>query len=79
MRTPITYYGGKQLLANKIIAMLPKHKIYCEPFLGGGAVFFAKAKSYLEVINDKNDRLITFYHQVAADLPRNKDMEHFNR
>lgn len=68
MKTPITYYGGKQLLANKIIAMLPKHKIYCEPFFGGGAVFFAKPKSYLEVINDKNDRLITFYHQVAENF-----------
>lgn len=23
MRTPITYYGGKQLLASKIISMMP--------------------------------------------------------
>lgn len=64
MRTPITYYGGKQLLAEKIISMMPAHKIYCEPFFGGGAVFFAKPKSYLEVINDKNDRLINFYQTV---------------
>lgn len=66
MRTPITYYGGKQQLADKICSMLPPHKIYCEPFFGGGAVFFAKPKSYLEVINDTNDRLITFYRQVQS-------------
>lgn len=68
MRTPITYYGGKQMLADKIISMMPAHKIYCEPFFGGGAVFFAKPKSYLEVINDKNDRLITFYRQVVDNF-----------
>lgn len=61
MRTPITYYGGKQMLAKLIISLLPDHKIYCEPYFGGGAVFFEKRKSYLEVINDVDDRLITFY------------------
>ena len=30
MKTPITYYGGKQQLASQIIAMIPPHKIYCE-------------------------------------------------
>lgn len=68
MRTPITYYGGKQQLAAKIISMMPPHRLYCEPFFGGGAVFFAKPKSYLEVINDKNDRLVTFYRQVAGNF-----------
>lgn len=68
MRTPITYYGGKQQLSSKIISMMPPHKIYCEPFFGGGAVFFAKPKSYLEVINDKNDRLITFYRQAVENF-----------
>lgn len=61
MRTPITYYGGKQRMASIIISMIPKHKIYCEPFFGGGAVFFEKYKSELEVINDNNELLINFY------------------
>lgn len=61
MRTPITYYGGKQLLANTIIAMMPTHRVYCEPYFGGGAVFFAKGKSPCEVINDIDDRIVTFY------------------
>ncbi|MFW5830783.1 MAG: DNA adenine methylase [Prolixibacteraceae bacterium] len=65
-RTPITYYGGKQSMLDVILPKIPKHKIYVEPFFGGGAVFFAKPPSYLEVINDKNERLITFY-EVMRD------------
>lgn len=61
MRTPITYYGGKQRIADKIIAMMPAHKLYCEPFFGGGAVFFRKPKAGIEVINDHNNDLINFY------------------
>ena len=61
MRTPITYYGGKQRLTKTIVSMIPPHKVYIEPFFGGGAVFFAKKPSYLEVINDINDNLVTFY------------------
>ena len=68
MRTPITYYGGKQRLASEIISLMPAHKIYCEPFFGGGAVFFAKNKSSIEVINDKRDDLINFYTCVQQNF-----------
>lgn len=61
MKTPLTFYGGKQKLAERIISMIPEHRIYCEPFLGGGAVFFAKSQSEIEVINDNNGELINFY------------------
>lgn len=61
LRTPISYYGGKQNLIKKILPLIPKHQLYCEPFLGGAAVFFAKEKSKVEVINDTNNELINFY------------------
>lgn len=67
-KTPITYYGGKQKLVPVILAMMPRHRIYCEPFFGGGAVFFAKGKSFLECINDKNELLINFYHQCIENF-----------
>ncbi|MFZ4546484.1 MAG: DNA adenine methylase [Bacteroidales bacterium] len=67
MKTPITYYGGKQLLAKQIAGLIPAHKIYCEPYFGGGAIFFAKSKSYLEVINDTNSNLITFFSVLRDD------------
>lgn len=69
MRTPITYYGGKQRLADTIISMMPKHKLYCEPFFGGGAVFFRKPKAGIEVINDHNDMLINFYLSAQNSFP----------
>ena len=68
MTTPITYYGGKQKLASKIIAIIPEHTLYCEPFIGGAAVFFAKQPSKVEVINDTNRELINFYRVVQNDF-----------
>jgi len=61
MKTPISYYGGKQMMLKHILPMIPAHTTYCEPFFGGGAVFFAKPKSKQEIINDTNDVLINFY------------------
>ncbi|MFA5649541.1 MAG: DNA adenine methylase [Proteiniphilum sp.] len=68
MRTPITYYGGKQRIAPEIVAMLPPHKLYCEPFFGGGAVFFAKPRAGIEVINDHDHSLINFYQCVQNNF-----------
>jgi DNA adenine methylase len=67
MKTPLTYYGGKQKLAETIVAMIPKHHIYCEPFFGGGAVFFTKTPAELEVINDSNGELINFYRILKTN------------
>ena len=60
MKTPISYYGGKQTLAKTILALIPEHRLYCEPFAGGAAVFFAKTPSKVEIINDTNGELINF-------------------
>lgn len=68
MKTPITYYGGKQRLCQKILSMMPPHKLYCEPYFGGGAVFFSKGPSCVEVINDHDERLMTFYRQVVDNF-----------
>jgi DNA adenine methylase len=67
-KTPITYWGGKQTLAPTICNLIPDHKTYCEPFFGGGAVFFAKPKSKVEIINDLNREVINFYRQVVCNF-----------
>ena len=69
-KTPLVYYGGKQRIADWICSMIPKHKIYCEPYFGGGAVFFNKAPSFLEVINDKNECLVNFYLQAQNNFEK---------
>jgi len=61
IKTPITYYGGKQQMLRHILPLIPNHNLYCEPFCGGAAVYWSKPPSKVEVINDINDELINFY------------------
>lgn len=42
MKTPIRYGGGKQQLAERIIALIPMHECYVEPFFGAVRCSFAK-------------------------------------
>jgi len=58
MKTPLSYYGGKQTLASRIPGLIPPHRLYCEPFSGGAAVFFAKEQSKVEIINDTDGELV---------------------
>lgn len=66
IKTPLSYYGGKQRLLSKILPLIPDHHLYAEPFCGGAAVFFGKKPSNVEVLNDTNKELINFY-QVAQN------------
>jgi site-specific DNA-adenine methylase len=73
MKTPISYYGGKQKLASTILKLIPDHNLYCEPFLGGAAIFFAKEQSNVEVINDTNkEQLISteLFSRILSRLKR---------
>lgn len=66
MKTPITYYGGKQTLLKHILPLVPEHTRYTEAFLGGGALFFAKDPVKCEVINDIDGNLIQFYRVAKS-------------
>jgi DNA adenine methylase len=68
MKPPFSYYGGKQNLASRIVSLFPQHETYVEPFLGGGAIFWTKEKSVVEVINDTNRELINFYQVVQQQF-----------
>lgn len=61
MKTPISYYGGKQTMLKHIMPLIPAHKLYTEAFCGGAAVLFAKRPASCEVINDLNRGLVNFY------------------
>ena len=65
MKTPISYYGGKQNLVKELLPLFPKHVQYVEPFTGGGAVFFAKGKSKNEVI-DMFDAIAPNYDKFTS-------------
>lgn len=64
MRTPLTYYGGKQRLASQIVPLMPAHRVYLEPFAGGAAVLFAKPRAEREVLNDLNGQIQRFWRAV---------------
>ena len=68
MKPPLTYYGGKQQLSKLIVSLIPKHTLYCEPFFGGGAIFFAKEPSQVEVINDTNGEVVNFYRVLRVNF-----------
>lgn len=55
-------------MARHILPMIPDHNLYCEPFAGGAAIFFAKKPSEIEILNDTNRELINFYKVVQSDF-----------
>ena len=61
-------------MVRHILPMIPRHTIYCEPFFGGGAVFFAKKPAKLSAINDTNGWAITFYRQLQSNFEALNDM-----
>ena len=74
LKTPISYYGGKQQLSSVILSLLPPHKGYNEPFFGGGAIFFAKRPCEREYINDLNGAMINFYRVLKHNFDELKEM-----
>lgn len=61
MRPPIAYYGSKQTIAEQIVALLPAHEHYVEPFCGSLAVLLAKPRAKMETVNDLDGELMTFW------------------
>lgn len=69
MNSPLNYLGGKSRLADKIIKLIPSdHTCYCEPFCGAAWVFFRKEPSKVEVINDMDGELVTFWRVIQNHL-----------
>lgn len=60
----LPWMGGKRRLAKQIIPLFQEHTAYVEPFCGGAAVFFMKAPSQVEVINDVHGELVNMYRVV---------------
>lgn len=68
MRTPLTYYGGKQTLAPQIVGLMPAHRVYLEPFAGGAAVLFVKPRAERETLNDVDGAIVRFW-RALRDRP----------
>lgn len=65
---PAKWHGGKAHLASRIVALMPPHTHYVEPFAGGLAVLLAKdPEGVSEVVNDADKDLTNFW-QVLQGL-----------
>jgi DNA adenine methylase len=61
MKGPVAYIGGKNRIANEIIAIFPVHRTFVEVFAGGAQVLFHKEPSKVEVLNDLDGDVVTFF------------------
>lgn len=60
----IRWPGGKTRMAKRLIAMMPPHDTYVEPFAGGASVFFAKPLVKKNVVADADPYVIDLYRDV---------------
>jgi DNA adenine methylase len=61
INSPFRYAGGKFYARKLILALVPRHTAYIEPFAGGGSIFFAKPKVDFNQLNDIDDQLVNVY------------------
>ena len=73
MKTLLKYPGAKNRLAPWIVSHIPQHKVYCEPFLGSGAVFLNKEPAYNEILNDIDDDIYNFFKIVENNRKNSAD------
>ena len=65
---PLKWHGGKHYLARRIVALMPPHVHYVEPFAGGLAVLLAKdPEGVSEVVNDLDGDLSNFWKVVKDE------------
>lgn len=64
------YLGGKWRLAPWIIAQLPAHRVYVEPFGGSAGLLLRKPRSEVEVLNDLDSDVVNFYRVLRDATSR---------
>jgi DNA adenine methylase len=79
LRPPVKTHGGKAYLARWIVGLLPPHRVYVEPFLGGGSVVLNKPRCEVEVAGDVDADLVNLWRclqdpageliRLARELP----------
>jgi DNA adenine methylase len=71
LRPPFAFPAGKIRMAKEMVALMPDHTTYVEPFAGSAAVFFAKDPAPNEVLNDLNPEVA----QALRDLKSLSDAD----
>lgn len=63
----VPYHGGKSRLTEWIVGLMPRHRVYLEPFAGSAAVLLAKPRSTHEILNDVDGNVVNFYQVLRED------------
>lgn len=69
LKPPFPYYGSKGRLARWIVDLMPRHRVYVEPFAGSAAVLFAKQPAPVEIVNDLDRNVVTFFRALRDREP----------
>jgi DNA adenine methylase len=71
----VPWLGGKSPIKKKIIPLMPETKVYIEPFGGAGNVILSKGPCEVDVYNDMNPFLISFFRVIKDDDLRRKFLD----
>jgi len=81
--SPVCWPGGKRYLRKELLKRVPPHRVYVEPFAGAAWLFFAKKPAEVNVLNDVNRDLMTFYRRLREtdrlECDMKPDRERFER
>lgn len=81
-RPILRYHGGKWELGPWIISHFPTHRIYVEPYGGGGSVLLRKPRCYSEIYNDLDGEVVNLFRvarERGEELRRALELTPFSR
>ncbi len=61
LKAPFAWAGGKSRSIPELLKVLPRERMYVEPFGGSGAVLLSRAPVQTEVFNDRFSAIVDFY------------------
>lgn len=63
----LKYPGSKGNIVKELVKLVPTHKVYLEPFFGGGSLFFAKNPAPIETINDIDSDVVNLFKVIRSE------------